>query len=254
VTAPFSPTTAVITGAGRGIGRAVARRIARPGAHVALLARSAEELRRTAEEVRAVGATPLVIAVDLADLEQVSAGAERIRHTLGPVDVLINNAGTVAPLGDSAEIDPAEWAKAVTLNLTAAALLTFALLPGMLEQHRGRIVNVSSGVVARPGSMTRGNAYVTAKTALEAHTLNVAAEIDGTGVTANVYRPGTVDTAMQTYIRTQDPERIGQQLHDRFVRYHSEGALITPEHSANALVAHLQGSGNGRIWTVPDPV
>lgn len=130
MTAPFSPTTAVITGAGRGIGRAVARRIARPGAHVALLARSAEELRRTAEEVRAVGATPLVIAVDLADLEQVSAGAERIRHTLGPVDVLINNAGTVAPLGDSAEIDPAEWAKAVTLNLTAAALLTFALLPG----------------------------------------------------------------------------------------------------------------------------
>jgi NAD(P)-dependent dehydrogenase (short-subunit alcohol dehydrogenase family) len=73
------------------------------------------------------------------------------------------------------------------------------------------------------------------KTALEAHTINLAAELRGTGVTVNAYRPGGVDTAMQAWIRQQDPERIGADLHERFNRTYTGGSLITPEHSAAAL-------------------
>ena len=87
----------------------------------------------------------------------------------------------------------------------------------MRERGWGRIVNVSSGIAAHPETMIGGNSYATTKAALEAHTVNLAAELAGTGVTVNIYRPGIVDTAMQTWIRSQDPARIGEQLHARFV-------------------------------------
>jgi NAD(P)-dependent dehydrogenase (short-subunit alcohol dehydrogenase family) len=85
------------------------------------------------------------------------------------------------------------------------------------------------------------------KAALEAHTANLAAEVAGTGVTVNAYRPGGVDTAMQAWIRGQDPERIGTTLHERFTRSFAEGTLITPEHSASVLTSHLVGDV---IWDV----
>jgi NAD(P)-dependent dehydrogenase (short-subunit alcohol dehydrogenase family) len=89
-------------------------------------------------------------------------------------------------------------------------------------------VNVSNGIAARPASMLRGNAYAATKGALEAHAVNLAAELAGIGVTVNAYRrPGGVDTAMQDWIRGQDPERIGT-LHERFNRHFADGALITP--------------------------
>jgi NAD(P)-dependent dehydrogenase (short-subunit alcohol dehydrogenase family) len=69
-------------------------------------------------------------------------------------------------------------------------------------------------------------------------------------VTVNAYRPGGVDTAMQAWIRRQDPGRIGAGLHERFNRNYAEGTLITPEHSAAALLAHLAGDGTGAIWDV----
>ena len=83
--------------------------------------------------------------------------------------------------------------------------------------------------------------------------MNLAAELRGTGVTANVFRPGRVDTAMQEWIRGQDPDRIGAALHGRFARMFSERALITPEQSAHALLARLEGPQTGAVWDVDDP-
>ena len=125
-----------------------------------------------------------------------------------------------------------------------------AVLPGMLDAGWGRVVNISSGIAAYPVGMIRGNAYATTKAALEARTVNLAAELKGTGVTVNAYRPGGVDTAMQAWIRRQDPGRIGADLHERFNRNYAEGTLITPEHSAAALLAQLTGDDTGAIWDV----
>ena len=86
--------------------------------------------------------------------------------------------------------------------------------------------------------------------ALEAHTVNLAAELRGTGVTVNAYRPGGVDTAMQAWIRQQDPERIGTAAHERFNQNFAEGTMITPERSAAVLTAHLGGDDTGVIWDV----
>jgi NAD(P)-dependent dehydrogenase (short-subunit alcohol dehydrogenase family) len=116
------------------------------------------------------------------------------------------------------------------------------------------VLSVSLGTfevnVVAPAGMVRGNAYAATKAALEAHTVNLAAELRGTGVTVNAYRPGGVDTAMQAWIRGQDPGRIGAGLHERFNKNFADGVLITPEHSAAALLAYLAGDDTGAIWDV----
>lgn len=245
---------ALITGAGRGIGRAIAIGLADAGARLILVARSAGQL----EESRALlvdrGADANRVRVIEADLADEGQRDRAIGTALesGPVDILINNAATVEPLGVTSAVPSADLRHAFELNVIAPAALTAAFLPGMLAAGWGRIVNVSSGVAASPARMVRGNAYAATKAALEAHTLNLAAELSGTGVTVNVYRPGMVDTAMQAWIRGQDSERVGSALHTRFNQAFAEGALITPEQSAAALIAHLGGDDSGSVWDVSD--
>jgi NAD(P)-dependent dehydrogenase (short-subunit alcohol dehydrogenase family) len=122
----------------------------------------------------------------------------------------------------------------------------------MIERAWGRIVNVSSAIAAHPGAMIGMNAYAAGKAALEAHTINLAAELAGSGVTVNAFRPGSVDTAMQGWIRAQDPARIGTGLHERFTRSYAEGAMITPEQSARSLVPRLSSDATGEIWEAGD--
>ncbi|MBZ6106513.1 MULTISPECIES: SDR family NAD(P)-dependent oxidoreductase [Streptomyces] len=244
-------SVALVTGAGRGIGRAVALALAELGVKVAVVARGREELDRTVELVRARGGAAVAVVADLGDPSAAAGVVERAVGELGPVDVLVNNAATVEPLGPSAGLGPAAW-DALRLNVLTPVALCNAVLPWMTAAGRGRIVNVSSGVVSRPASMIGGNVYVTTKAALEAHTLNLAAELDGTGVTVNVFRPGTVDTAMQAAIRRTGEGRLDDTTYARFVRNHEEGGLITPEQSARALVGRMGGNASGQIWDVSD--
>jgi NAD(P)-dependent dehydrogenase (short-subunit alcohol dehydrogenase family) len=252
VTSDFTDKTALITGAGRGIGRAVALGLADAGAGLILLARSPDQLAETQAMVLGRGAAAdrvRIIPADLGDEEQRDRAAATALET-ARVDILINNAATVEPLGVTATIPAAKLRQAFELNVVAVAALTAAVLPGMLDAGWGRIVNVSSAIVARPDFMVRFNAYAATKAALEAHTVNLAAELRGTGVTVNAYRPGGVDTAMQAWIRRQDPERIGAVVHERFNQNFAEGTLITPEQSAAVLIAHLSGDDTGAIWDV----
>ena len=244
---------AIVTGAGRGIGRELALGLARAGALVAVLARSNDQLGETVQLAQAAGGEALAICADVADPAARAHAVQVVTDVYGAVDILVNNAGVVAPLGPSATVSSAEWAAALELNVTAVASLTFAVLPGMLSGGWGRVVNISSSVAGSPAGMIGGNAYVTSKAALEAHTVNLAAELAGTGVTVNAYRPGAVDTAMQAWIRSRDESDV-PQLHERFHRMYREGRLITPAMSAAALLPRLAGDETGQIWDVGDPV
>lgn len=242
--------SALVTGAGRGIGRAVSLELAKTGARVAILSRTEHELDEVSVGVDRLGGVGLVLVTDIGDPRQVAEAADRVLAEFGSVDVLINNAAVVWPLGPTVNTDPAEWAQAIAVNVVGPFTLTWALLPGMLARGWGRIVNVSSGIASHPAAMIGGNAYAASKAALEAHTLNLAAELAGTGVTVNAFRPGSVDTAMQAWIRSQPPSKIGAALHERFTQAYEQGSLITAGQSARSLLDHLVGDGTGEIWTV----
>jgi NAD(P)-dependent dehydrogenase (short-subunit alcohol dehydrogenase family) len=219
---------------------------------VIVLARTEGQLEETRDLLRAQGVPAGRISVvpgDLADEGDRGRVAVAVLAA-GRIDILINNAATVEPLGPTAGIASADLRLAFEVNVVAPAALTAAVLPGMLDAGWGRVVNVSSGIAAAPAGMVRGNAYATTKAALEAHTVNLAAELAGTGVTVNAYRPGGVDTAMQAWIRSQAPERIGVGLHERFNRNFADGTLITAGQSAASLLGHLAGDDTGAIWDV----
>jgi NAD(P)-dependent dehydrogenase (short-subunit alcohol dehydrogenase family) len=252
MTTDLAGKTALITGAGRGIGRAIALGLADAGARVILLARTTGQLDETRSLLLKAGVAGhriRVVPADLADEQQRDSAMADVL-TADSVDILVNNAATVEPLGPTADIAATDLRLAYEINVVAPTMLTAAVLPGMLKGDWGRIVNVSSAIVGNPAGMIRGNTYAATKSALEAHTVNLAAELRGTGVTVNAYRPGGVDTAMQAWIRDQDPVRIGTTLHDRFNKNFAEGALITPEHSAAVLVSLLGGDDNGAVWDV----
>lgn len=244
----LSGTTALVTGAGRGIGRAAPLGLAGAGAGLILLARSADQLAETRDLLLARRAPADQIRLIPADLGVEDQRGQAVRTALGPgpVDILTNNAATVEPLGPTASIPAAELRRAFELNVVAAAALAAAVLPGMLDARWGRIVNISSGIAGHPDGMVRANAYATTKAALEAHTVNLAAELRGSGVTVNAYRPGGVDTAMQAWIRQQDPGRIGGAMHERF------NATSPPVRSSRRSVRPKSCS---RTWleTAPEP-
>jgi 3-oxoacyl-[acyl-carrier protein] reductase len=248
----FDGRTALVTGAGRGIGRAIALGLAAGGARVALLARSDDQLADTAAAVSAAGGAALVVPADVGDPTAVNKATAIVLAEFGAVDILVNDAAVVAPIGPTLSVDAERWAAALAVNVVGPFRLSQALLPSMIARGWGRIANVSSGIAAHPAAMIGMNAYAASKSALEAHTLNLAAELAGTGVTVNVYRPGSVDTAMQGWIRSQSAEEIGAALHERFIESYERGSLLTPEQSARTLLARLAGDATGQVWNVED--
>lgn len=254
MTTTLDGRTALVTGAGRGIGRAIAIGLGHRGARVGLLARTQRDLDEVAAQIRDDGGTAVPLAADLGDAGQARSALKRLAGDLGQVEVLVNNAAVVWPLGPTQDVDPDAVAAAMTINVVAPMTLTRRVLPGMLAAGWGRILNISAAIAEHPGMLTGINTYAASKGGLEAHTLNLAAELDGTGVTVNVYRPGAVDTSMQAYIRVQPRERIGGPLHDQFTGMLSLGMLITAQTSAESLLARLGGPQSGQIWDVSDPI
>ena len=248
----FAGRTALVTGAGRGIGRAIALGLAAGGARVAVLARSVDQLNEVADAVRAQGSSALVLVADVGDRGAVHRAAEEALAEFGAIDILVNNAAVVQPLGPTLSVSADEWAVAFAVNVLGPFHLSHALLAGMIDRRWGRIANVSSGIVAFPAAMVGMNAYAASKSALEAHSLNLAGELVGSGVTVNVYRPGSVDTAMQAWIRSQSAEEIGAALHNRFVESYQSGTLLTPERSAASLLSRLASTASGEIWSASD--
>jgi NAD(P)-dependent dehydrogenase (short-subunit alcohol dehydrogenase family) len=184
---------ALVTGGGRGIGRAIALALARAGADVAVAARSVTEIEAVASEVQALGRRSFFFLLDVLDRQAVAAAPATVEGALGPVDVLVNNAGihVSAPLQRTSD---AIWDGILAVNATAPFLLCRAFLPGMYGRRLGRVVNVAS-VAGRVG-LQYGSAYSASKHALVGLTRSLALEGAARGVTANAICPGWVETQM----------------------------------------------------------
>ena len=194
---------ALVTGASSGLGRATAISLARAGANIALVARSAEELESTGEEVSRTGRRALVLQTDLAREDETMRAVGQTLEAFGRIDVLVNAAGTDAP-GKVEELDVEGWDRTLSVNLRAPFLLCQAAFPRMREVGGGTIVNVSS--VAGKKGWANAAAYCASKFGLTGFTQALADEGKEHGIRAIVLYPG----AMATHWGTFSPEERQQ--------------------------------------------
>jgi NAD(P)-dependent dehydrogenase (short-subunit alcohol dehydrogenase family) len=242
---------ALITGAGRGIGRAIALALTEAGAAVALCARSQDDVTRVAEEIAGRGGQAVATRCDVTrrhEVEDMVAGVEAV---LGPVDLLVNNAGQAGPIGPIAATDPDEWWQALEVNLRGPLYCARAVLPGMLSRGHGRIVNVSSGAGFAAWPMV--SAYSVSKAALYRLSENLAAETRGHGVTVFAINPGLVRTTMSESGLSCGEPSIEQTFTDWFANQEDVSADV-----AASLVVYLASGAadvlSGRNLDVSDDV
>lgn len=185
---------ALVTGARRGIGAATVTALAEAGLRVVAAART---------PTTTAGAQ-LTVAGDVTDVADVRRMVAEVTDKVGPVDVLVNNAGGFLRPGTTLDTTQQEWEQQLALNLTAPFVMTQAVLPGMVARGWGRIVTIGS-VVAHAPALGNATAYVAAKAGVVGWTRQLALETAGTGVTANVVNPGTTRTEhLDDYLRDSD--------------------------------------------------
>jgi 3-oxoacyl-[acyl-carrier protein] reductase len=180
---------ALVTGGGRGIGRNIAVELAEAGMKVAVAARSAGEIEETAREIDGIA-----IQCDVSDRASVEQMVERTEKELGPIDLLVSNAGVSIEEGDAWTLDPDEWWRVFEVNVFGVYLCCRAVIPAMLERGTGRIVNVASGAAYLPGSSS--TAYSASKAAVHRFSETLANQLQDRGLPVFSISPGLVKTRM----------------------------------------------------------
>ena len=232
-------STALVTGGGRGIGQGIALRLAKEGMGVVVTARSADQL---AETVRLSGGKIAAIPADVSETKEVSMMVSLAEREVGPIDLLINNAGIGGPLAPFLDAEPDEWWKTLEVNLRGPYLCCRAVLPGMIARKRGRIINMASGAGTFP--IPDMSAYVASKTALIRLSEQLAMELKTHGISVFPIRPGVVRTAMVEEARGAVP--LIQKILD-------EGQDVTPDTVADLVLFLASGNADrlsGRLFSV----
>ena len=237
---------AVVTGGGQGIGRAIAIALARAGVDVAILARSRAPLEQVAGEIAGLGRRSHAATCDVTVAPAVEAAMADVRRRLGPIDVLVNNAGTAesAPLS---KLDEDQWDRMLAVNLKGTYLCTRAVIDEMVRRGSGRIINISS-IAGRVG-FAYTSAYCASKHGVLGFTRAVALEVARSGVTVNAICPGWVDTdlTVTTIARiVQTTGRSPEEARQALEAMSPQRRLIRPEEVA-AVAVFLAGDGAAGI-------
>jgi NAD(P)-dependent dehydrogenase (short-subunit alcohol dehydrogenase family) len=229
---------ALVTGGGRGLGRAMALGLSAAGAAVAVCARTASQLSETVHLIEERGGQALAITADMADRIAVENMIARTERELGPIDLLVNNAGVAGTIGPLAQTDPDAWWEVLTINLRGPLYCARAVLPGMIRRGRGRIINVSSGAGFQAWPMV--SAYSVSKAALFRLSENLAEELGGQGIQVFAITPGLVRTEMvESGLHCGEPT-----VEQGFAESLAEGHDVPPERSARMVVFLASGKAD----------
>jgi 3-oxoacyl-[acyl-carrier protein] reductase len=197
----------IITGGGRGIGRALANALAAEGVHVGLIGRTEENVKTVADSLNEVKTA--YAAADVSSLEDVTAAITKVKEELGGVDILINNAG-IAKFGGFMDLDPAEWKQIIDVNLMGVYNTTRAVLPDLIEQQSGDIINISSTAGQKGAPAT--SAYSASKFGVLGLTESLAMEVRKNNIRVTALTPSTVatDMAVENKLTDGNPEKVMQ--------------------------------------------
>ena len=238
---------AIITGAGRGIGRAIALAYAREGARLALVARNAAELEDTARQAQALGVSTCVIPTDVTDREQVDQMVAQVIDRYSTVDILVNNAGIAGPVGLLQDNDPDYWVQSVQVNLIGTYFCCRAVLPAMVAQDRGQIINLSG--VGGMSAWAHMSAYGSSKAGVVRLTEGLAMELAQTNVHVNSLNPGSIHTGMWEELRDSAALAGVKEIHELGRRVTSGGGASIEQVADLAvfLASADSGSLSGRL-------
>lgn len=216
--------TALVTGASRGIGNACAHALASAGHRVVLAARTVNKLEETASQLRASGMEAFVVEIDVSESESIANGVSKAAKEFGKIDILVNNAG-IAKDGLAVRMKKADWEIVLQTNLSGSFFAVQQVLPGMMRERWGRIVNISS-VVGETGNPGQAN-YVASKAGLIGLTKSLAREVGSRNITVNAVAPGFIETDMT--------QGLSEELKQKMVDQTPLKRVGTPEDVASAV-------------------
>ncbi|MDP3796997.1 MAG: 2-hydroxycyclohexanecarboxyl-CoA dehydrogenase [Polaromonas sp.] len=227
----FAGKTVIVTGGGGGIGSATSRRFAQAGGKVAVFDRDLPAARRVVDGIVAAGGQAAAFGCDITNRAEVNAAVAATEAQLGPIDVLVNNAGwdVFKPF---TKTEPAQWDKLIAINLTGALHMHHAVLPGMAARKAGRIVNIASDA-ARVGSSGEA-VYAACKGGLVAFSKTIAREHARHGITVNVVCPGPTDTAL--FAEYKEGAGNPEKLMEAFTRSIPLGRIGQPDDLPGAIL------------------
>src|SRR5579862_4170358 len=220
----LSGRVALVTGASQGIGRTCALRLAKDGAAVAVAARNQEKLNELVNEITAAGGKAAAFPVDVAEEEQVKSTIKAVIAQLGKIDILVNNAGITRDQLVM-RMKRADWDAVLQTNLTSAYLCIQQVIPSMLKQRWGRIINITS-VFGQMGQAGQAN-YAASKAGLIGLTMAIAREVGSRNITCNAVAPGFIATAMT--------DALPAELKEAGLKAVPLGRIGTPEDVAGAV-------------------
>ena len=195
----------LITGAGSGLGKALAVAAGQVGAKVICAGRRKDKIQQTADEVNKAGGTGTAVEIDVTDLKSVEKGL-KMAEKVGPIDVLINNAGIITGMKAVQDLPVEDWDKIMATNVRGPYLLIRAILPSMIQRGFGRILNISAPIKHLP----KASAYCASKCALDSLTKAVGYELKGVDVIINAVEPPFLDTEMHK--GGKKPEEVVAQV------------------------------------------